>query len=161
MSGRTRHQMRITTRPISQQGKWPFRAVVHKDIPALAVLMDLSFQGTIDHEGETLAQCEKEIQGTLTGKYGPFMASASFCIVQGEKIASATLLTHWKGKPLLAFSMTAPEFKGQGMAGKLIEQSISALFAIGESELRLAVTEGNTSAQNLYKRLGFETIGME
>jgi GNAT superfamily N-acetyltransferase len=127
---------------------------------ALAHLMDVAYQGTIDHEGETPEQCLAEMTGTLEGKYGPFIADASFVAIDGPKVISASLITLWKNHPLLAFSMTDPGHQRKGLAGLLIQKSLSALKAAGYQELYLVVTEGNTSAESAYRKLGFERLGL-
>lgn len=126
---------------------------------ALAELMDTSYTGTIDHEGETLDQCFQEMKGTIEGKYGPFISEASFVSFDGLTAASASLITLWKGSPLLAFSMTAPNYQGRGLARFLIQKSLHALKTVGYRELYLVVTEGNTPAEKLYRKVGFEFLG--
>ena len=126
---------------------------------ALAHLMDTSYTGTIDHEGESPEQCFDEMKGTIEGKYGPFIGEASFIHFDGRIAASASLITLWKGQPLLAFSMTAPEYQGKGLAGFLIRKSLFALKSSGYSELYLVVTQGNAPAENLYRKIGFEFLG--
>lgn len=167
---RIRNWMKISTKAIPAasdrvfRSNQAFRQVELSDTPALAALMDRAYTGTIDHEGETPEQCLEEMKGTLTGKYGPFLDFASFALFDenrdGEKRAiSASIVTFWKEKPLLAFSMTDPSEKGRGHAGFLIERSISALAERGHPVLYLVVTEGNTSAETLYRRMGFEFVG--
>jgi GNAT superfamily N-acetyltransferase len=117
--------------------------------------MDRAYTGTIDWERETPAECVAEMRGTLTGKYGPFFDFASFVIEEGGRIVATSLVTYWREKPLLAFSMTDPDYQGSGYGKYLIERSISALHARGYPAIYLAVTEGNTPAQKLYARLGF------
>jgi len=151
--------MKIKTRTIPVAGDVPHRAVTLADVPALAILMDRAYTGTIDHEGETLEQCQDEMQGTLTGRYGPFLDFASFAVFEAGHALSASLVTLYKEKPLLAFSMTAPEAQGKGYAGFLIERSITALAEHGHREFHLVVTDGNTPAERLYRKLGFITLG--
>jgi len=127
--------------------------------PALAHLMDVAYTGTIDHEGETPEQCLAEMRGTIEGKYGQRIEAASFVSMDGNTAASASLITLWKGHPLLAFSMTAPEHQGKGRAGFLIQKSLFALKHLGYRELYLVVTEGNAPAERLYHKLGFELLG--
>jgi ribosomal protein S18 acetylase RimI-like enzyme len=55
--------------------------------------------------------------------------------------------------------MTAPQYQGRGLAGFLICKSLFALKLAGYSELYLVVTEGNTPAEKLYRKIGFEFIG--
>ncbi len=151
--------MRIETRVISASSESAYRQVQIADAELLGALMDRAYQGTVDHEGETPEQCIEEMRGTLTGKYGPFLDFASFAIIESSRALSASLVTFWKEKPLLAFSMTDPMAQGKGYAGFLIERSISALAERGYPELYLVVTEGNTVAERLYHRLGFIFLG--
>lgn len=159
MPEKPRSWMRIATQPISPKEPFTFRAVSLADAEMLGVLMDVAYQGTVDHEGESRAQCVEEIRGTLTGKYGPFLDFASFLIEENGQAVSTALLTLWKEQPLVAFSMTAPGAQGKGYAGFLLKQAISALYAKGYPELFLAVTDANTPAVSLYKKLGFEHRG--
>lgn len=126
----------------------------------LAQLMDEAYQGTIDHEGETREQCEQEMRGTINGKYGEFVPDASHMIVTDGVAAAACLVTMWQGKPLIAFSMTSPKYQQQGLSRLLIEKAISALHQNDEGTLYLVVTDGNTSAQNLYSKIGFKELGV-
>jgi tetratricopeptide (TPR) repeat protein len=126
----------------------------------LAHLMEVAYQGSVDHEGETPAECLAEMEGTLNGKYGPYLAAASFIAVVNGQVAAASLVTLWKGDPLLAFSMTDPAHRGKGLAGALIRHSLHALRGSGHRELLLVVTEGNIPAEKLYRKLGFEPLGV-
>ncbi|HEU4782629.1 MAG TPA: GNAT family N-acetyltransferase, partial [Ktedonobacterales bacterium] len=49
-----------------------------------------------------------------------------------------------------------PDASGQGLGTFLLSTSINALLARGESELVLFVTVGNSAAQHIYQKLGFE-----
>jgi GNAT superfamily N-acetyltransferase len=137
-----------------------FKNIGVEDVSALARLMDVAYRGTIDHEGETLEQCAEEIASTIGGKYGVFVSEASFLISRDDKAVAACLITMWKNQPLIAFTMTDPEYQRQGFSQALIEESIRALADIDESVLYLVVTDGNTSAQNLYRKIGFKDLGI-
>jgi ribosomal protein S18 acetylase RimI-like enzyme len=156
---RIRYWMKIATRCIPDNRIFSYRQINSNDVQALGALMDRAYQGTIDHEGETLDQCVEEINAAVTGKYGPFIQEASFIVTSDNKIICASLVTLYKEKPLLAFSMTDPDFQRKGLATFLIEKSINALARTGYPEIYLVVTNGNLSAQNLYFRLGFCQIG--
>jgi ribosomal protein S18 acetylase RimI-like enzyme len=151
--------MRIATRKIESVADLPFRPLELADAQALAVLMDEAYRGTIDHEGETPEQCLEEMTGTLTGKYGPFLGFASFGIFEEGQAVSVSIVTLWKEKPLLAWSMTHPRAQGKGYAKFLIERSIDALARNGYPEVWLVVTDGNVSAEHLYRKIGFQLIG--
>ncbi|MBS1963678.1 MAG: GNAT family N-acetyltransferase [Bdellovibrionales bacterium] len=158
MTKPVRHWLFAETREIPLAVDAPgFRNVSVEDAEALGPLMDRAYTNTIDWERETPEQCVEEMRGTLTGKYGPFLDRASFLIETEGRIVSASLVTLYKEMPLLAFSMTDPDFQGRGYGRFLIERSLSALFAAASPALYLAVTEGNSSAQRLYARLGFRT----
>lgn len=124
----------------------------------LGILMKRAYEGTIDDEGETLDQCCQEVRGTLAGKYGPFLHDVSFVTFADGRIVSASLVTLYKGKPLLAYSMTDPDYQRRGLAGGLIRKSLDALASTETPELFLVVTVGNP-AQKLYENLGFEVLG--
>lgn len=157
---RQRNWMRILTANGHDPGDRVSASVVRIDhAEALGKLMDASYRGTIDHEGETPEQCYEEMKGTIEGKYGSLIESASFVSMDGPIAASACLITLWKGEPLLAFSMTDPAYQGKGLASLLIQKSISALRLAGLPELYLVVTEGNAPAEHLYSKLGFERLG--
>jgi ribosomal protein S18 acetylase RimI-like enzyme len=135
------------------------RIIKPDDASALARLMDVSYRGTIDHEGETLQQCKEEILATVNGKYGPFISKSSFAIYKDNKVVSACLITIWKEQPLIAFSMTDPEYQGKGFAKQLILKAIDELAKDSFKTLYLVVTDGNTAAQNLYHKIGFKELG--
>lgn len=159
MAEKKRSWMCIATKPVAASSTVSFRRVNVDDAEILGALMDVAYQGTVDHEGESPAQCVEEIRGTLTGKYGPFLDFASFLIAENGEALSTALITFWKDQPLLAFSMTAPRAQGKGYAGLLINQAISALSAHGYPQLFLAVTDANAPAVALYKKLGFKRRG--
>jgi GNAT superfamily N-acetyltransferase len=129
-------------------------------LESVGLLMDSAYRGTIDHEGETLAQCVQEIRDTIQGKYGPFIAEASFVVFFDEAPAAAILITEWKGQPLVAYTMTAKEFQGRGLAKFLISKAVSSLGQIKWKELFLVVTEGNVAAEKLYEKMGFQKAGL-
>ncbi len=157
---RQRNWMRIDLRDYeSAKDNHPATAITLQHALALARLMKASYQGTIDYEGETLDECLEEMKGTISGKYGPFLAMGSFAAFEGEKAIAASMITLWKENPLVAFTMTDPEYKRKGLAGELILKSMLALRGAGYKMLYLVVTEGNLSAENLYRKLGFEFLG--
>jgi len=140
--------------------EWPCRVVRETDTQDLAILMYAAFRGTVDDEGELFADAVREIEKTFAGDYGQLLLDCSFAIQQGEFIASSCLITWFDGHdaPLVVFTMTRPEHKGQGMARFLLRQSINALLDLGHSQLTLIVTDGNRAAQNLYVSLGFQEM---
>jgi ribosomal protein S18 acetylase RimI-like enzyme len=151
---------RLTQQPIN--GLWNARPVTDRDAALLGALMYDAYHDTIDDEGETQAEAVAEIDGTFNGKYGPLLDSCSLLVEEDGRALGATIITDWsdertsKKQPLLAFLMTHPDASGQGLGTFLLSKSINALLAQGESELVLFVTVGNSAAQHIYQKLGFE-----
>lgn len=157
---RQRNWMRIYLHDCEDVVEKSPASLIHLDhAEALARLMDVSYRGTIDHEGETPGQCLAEMKSTITGKYGPFIAPASFAAFEGDTAVAASMITLWKEYPLVAFTMTDPSQQGKGLAGNLIRKSMFSLKTAGYKVLYLVVTEGNTPAERLYRKLGFEFLG--
>lgn len=131
------------------------RAVTAADVALLAQLMFDSYRGTPDDEGGDLAAAVEEVQRTLAGTYGPFDFAVSEVVVRDEAAASATLVTHYQRDVLIAFSMTAPSFKRQGLARAGLLRTLHRLREAGHAEAFLAVAQNNVGALRLYESLGF------
>lgn len=158
---RTRNWMKISVQklnfPLSPE--FDCRSIDLAQANSLGQLMDSSYQGTIDYEGETLEQCVQEMMDTINGKYGAFIQEASFVVYSQKQPVSAILITEWKGQPLVAYTMTDKNFQGKGLAKYILGKSISALTTSSWTELFLVVTEGNLSAEKLYEKVGFKKAG--
>lgn len=53
-----------------------------------------------------------------------------------------------------------PEFRGQGLGGRLMRQTLAAARAFGLHRVELTVREDNENAIALYRKLGFDTEGL-
>lgn len=154
---RSRLKMKLTLTEQEFEKLWSSRNISEGDIPSLGMLMLESYRGTIDYEEETIEDAIEEIRSTIKGQYGPFLRDCSLVIEEKGQIAAASLVVWSEAMklPLLAYSMTDPDFKNQGMGTFLLKKSINALLAQGYKELCLVVTEGNVPAQRLYEKIGF------
>ena len=152
----------LTEHPVAET--WSARPISSQDGLLLGVLMYEAYHDTIDDEGETSDEAQAEIASILTGKHGPLLEPCSFVVEEGGRALGATIITNWtdertgKRQPLLAFLMVHPDAAGQGMGTFLLSKSINALLAQGERELVLFVTVGNSAAQRIYQKLGFEVV---
>ena len=54
-----------------------------------------------------------------------------------------------------------PEFRGQGLGGRLIRQTLAAARVFRLNRVELSVRENNAGAIALYKRVGFEIEGLQ
>lgn len=157
-SPKQRCTLKVELKPQVLDPEVEILSVKKEQLEPMSELMARCFRGTIDDEGETEDHFAAEIQAMIQGKYGPFLSDASFMIQSGGRTVSATWITLWKEKPLLAFSITDPEYQGRGLARALIRKSMNALIEMGYGELHLGVTRGNDRAERLYRRLGFKEI---
>jgi ribosomal protein S18 acetylase RimI-like enzyme len=53
-----------------------------------------------------------------------------------------------------------PEFRRQGLGGRLIRQTLDAARDFGLRRVELTVRESNTVAIELYRKIGFATEGL-
>jgi GNAT superfamily N-acetyltransferase len=124
------------------------------DSEILGNLMHAAYQGALDYEGESIEQSIQEVKETLDGKYGKVLWEASLRIAE----SSAVIFVFFEREkmPLLAYTMTHPDAKAQGLAKKLIQLGISKLSEMNYPKCCLVVTEGNQPAQSIYEKLGFQ-----
>jgi GNAT superfamily N-acetyltransferase len=157
---RQRNWMRIYLHDATDPGEVPsYERIIPVHEIALRRLMESAFRNSIDFDGKTAEQYCEDVSATLQGTFGPFLSEASFVCLDGPTAKSASLVTLWKEKPLLEVSMTDPAYQGQGLAGFLIRKSMYVLKCAGYKALYLVVTEGNSPAEHLYAKLGFELLG--
>lgn len=135
------------------------RAPRMADAQAVATLMLDAYRGTIDDEGETPAETLEVVQQLFAGQYGTMLWNISEVTERastaGSRLVAATICTVWEGRPFVAFSVTAPDCKRQGLARAGLVRAINRLAAAGDPVLRLVVTHGNEPAERLYSSLGF------
>ncbi|MGE3609322.1 MAG: GNAT family N-acetyltransferase [Bacteriovoracaceae bacterium] len=157
MSSKKRHVMYLNIEKSETPSLPDVKLITTADGRNLGHLMYEAYQGTVDYEGETLDESIQEIEGTLVGKYGDLIEQASLMAVDSGKIVSAVIFVSYKkeGMPLLAFTMTHPDYRGRGLSQKLIKLAANNLANIGHAKCCLVVTDGNQPAQSIYEKLGF------
>ncbi len=150
-----RQRMVAPLLPRTQLPAAGMRVPDERDIPALARLMCSAYADTVDDEGGTEDDARAEILRTFAGDYGEFLAASSRVVSRDGELASAALITRWRGRPFVAFSMTAAPAMRAGLARACLVAAMEDLRARGETEIALAVTVANTPATRLYASLGF------
>ena len=151
----TKLQMRCPLPAPTAQVAAGVRPMQRHELDALATLFHTAYLDTVDYEGESLDEARGVVQAAFDGEFGRFVPEASMVVESGGELLSASFITVWEGLPLLAFTVTRPESKGQGHARRCTAASMQALAAAGHHELRLFVTETNAPARVVYERLGF------
>lgn len=123
----------------------------------LAHLMLAAYRGAADDEGETIAEALQEVDSVLVSADRPFVPEASFVIEIDGALASASLVSRFRGAPLVTHLMTHPHYKRRGLGVSALLGSAKALVEQGWSSLSLYVTDSNAPALALYRKLGFQT----
>jgi GNAT superfamily N-acetyltransferase len=130
------------------------RPVRPGDGTALGLLAHAAYRGTVDDNGEAEAWHVADLTAALEGEYGRLMTPVSRAVPDGDALVAAALFTWWHELPLLAFCLTHPDRRGEGLATRLITHAARELAADGHDAMHLAVTATNP-ARGLYERLGF------
>ena len=133
------------------------------DPQAVAELMIDAYKGTIDYDGESLQDAIDEVQSYLEEDHVQPMLSCSWLyLVQGQ-LASACLVGLWGSdkKPLIAYILTGPKWKGRGYADLVLKASLECLREEGLQEVHAFITEGNTPSEKLFLKNGFSKVVAE
>ncbi len=128
------------------------------DREALARLLLDAYRGTVDDDGETETDALAAIDAFTAGEFGEVTPGWSEVVERDGRLVAATLVTTWQGVPLIAFSMTAPQARRQGLARGGLLRAMDRLRTTGEPRLDLVVTVANEPAVRLYAQLGFVPV---
>jgi predicted GNAT family acetyltransferase len=154
---KTRYVMQLDLRLRLAQPAHPARNPRLEEREALAQLMLAAYRGGADDEGETIAEALQEVDHVLVSAKRPFIPEASFVIEIDAGLASASLVSLFRGMPLVTHIMTHPNYKRRGLGAAALLSSAHALRAQGWNSLSLYVTHNNAPALALYRKLGFPT----
>src|SRR5262245_31298303 len=153
---RTRYVMQLDLRSRLPQPAHTARNPRLTEHEPLARLMLAAYRGGADDEGETIAEALQEVDNVLASADRPFIHEASFVIEVDAALASASLVSLFRGAPLITHIMTHPNYKRRGLGGSALLSSANALRERGWSSLSLYVTDSNAPALALYRKLGFQ-----
>ncbi|MBU6454890.1 MAG: GNAT family N-acetyltransferase [Cyanobacteria bacterium REEB67] len=78
----------------------------------------------------------------------------------GTACGAAIISDYERTRPLLAFSLTAPDFQKRGIGALLIKLAVDSLHKMQIGQISLVVTSTNESALRLYRQLGFKEAGI-
>ncbi len=80
-------------------------------------------------------------------------------VVGAQVVAYALVLTPATPRPARLYSLAVdPDWRGHGIAARLLEETMHCLRALGVTRYRLEVSVNNTAAAALYRRFGFASI---
>ena len=81
-------------------------------------------------------------------------------IREEEKLVATGALVKWRtGQVMFASIVTHTDFRGRGLAQKLVSRMLSSVDALGVKRVGLGVFAQNYSAKRAYEKVGFELIG--
>ncbi|NOK60810.1 MAG: hypothetical protein GFH27_549289n207 [Chloroflexi bacterium AL-W] len=130
----------------------------HIDVRVLAELMLDAYRGTIDDDGETLDDALIEVQTYLSGERGVVpLLDDSYMAFMERAMVGVCLVGEWSAKqrPLITYIMTGSDCKGLGIGQHLLWATLCRLAEHGYFEVLAVITEGNTSSERLFSRMGF------
>jgi predicted GNAT family acetyltransferase len=154
---KTRYVMQLDLRSRLEQPAHAARNPRLEERELLAHLMLAAYRDAADDEGETIAEALQEVDNVLVSADRPFIPEASFVIDVDAALASASLVSLFRGAPLISHVMTHPHYKRRGLGASALLSSANALREQGWSSLSLYVTDSNAPALALYRKLGFQT----
>ena len=81
-------------------------------------------------------------------------------IRQNETLVATGALVKWRtGEVMFASIATHEEYRGKGLAQKLVSQMLSSVESLGVKHVGLGVFAENYSAKRAYEKVGFTLIG--
>jgi len=125
------------------------------DRDAVARLMLDAYIGTIDYEGETIAEALDEVDSWLKGS--PLLEHSYGAVVDG-RLVSAVLAMTLDEAPFIRSVMTDPGHKASGLGRIVTAASLKSMESAGYQRVVFYITEGNTPSERLFSSLGAHPI---
>jgi L-amino acid N-acyltransferase YncA len=118
-----------------------------------------AYQDTIDHDGESLDDARREVQGYFRGH--PLLEHS--VVIAGDPndvLLSACLVAYLTDEeaPLIAYVMTRRASKMHGLARTILNDVLARLENAGHDVVLATITEGNTPSERLFGSIGFERL---
>jgi ribosomal protein S18 acetylase RimI-like enzyme len=147
----------------ADEGIRPF--LMQRDLAQLANLIEVAFS-QLDQSGTPIVAEMRRLAraGPLLWLFGaaptlfPPLMGGYVWIADGQMVGNATLTLESGRRGLWSIGNVAvhPDFRGQGIAHKLIKAALQEASSRGAQFVILEVRTDNTAAQRLYRDLGFE-----
>ncbi|MEM9204627.1 MAG: GNAT family N-acetyltransferase [Actinomycetota bacterium] len=150
-----RHEYRIDLSTWTMTSARGVRRLTVDDVAELPGLMLAAYAGTTDDEGETLTEAVEEIEGWLRngGDLG-----ASFGAEIDGRLCAAALVAATPVEVVLAYVITHPDHKRQGLGRRVVSGVLDGLQAGDTRAVHLWITEGNEPSERLFAGLGAKRV---
>ena len=121
------------------------------EFPEVAVVLREAYRGTVDDDdGDPI----DALRLAARGEYGDPLPETFLRVMVDGATAAATMWTFWRGRPLVAFVFTHPDFQRRGSATALIR---AAARHVPDGAVSLVVTAASP-AVSTYRNLGFVEV---
>lgn len=128
------------------------RTVSPTDLGGLARLMLDAYVGTIDYDDENLDDAIDEVRAFLDD--ADSLLDRSYIVEDEGTVVSAVLVSMSQGRPFVAYVMTLPSHKNQGLARRVITHALKRLSDDGHEKVVLYITDGNRPSESLFRSVG-------
>jgi RimJ/RimL family protein N-acetyltransferase len=160
MATRHHYRLNLTERAFDKPSlpHLELRPLSGDDIPSLAALMLDAYRGTIDYDGETIDEAQREVESFFSGSYGQPLLDCSRLGFVGNELVTACLVAQWGDFPLISFVMTGAAWKNRGFGRAILQAVLYLLAKAGHVEVRAVITEGNRPSERIFAQVGFVRV---
>lgn len=131
------------------------RVASDDDRHALADLVLDAYRGTVDDEGEGLAEAHEAVDGWLDRR----IVECSVVIQEGDRIVAMSFAITVDGGVYIDPVATAAEWKRRGLGRRAVGASLRRLHDAGIDDIGATITDGNVASERLFASLGFVRVG--
>jgi L-amino acid N-acyltransferase YncA len=114
-----------------------------------------AYRGTIDDEGETLADALEAVDEWL----GLAIAPHSVVLEEEGRLVAASFVVTVDDRHYIDPVVVAAPAKQRGLGSALVSASIRSLHDAGVVEVGATITDGNEPSERLFASLGFVRVG--
>lgn len=132
-----------------------------EDQQFIAELMLDSYRDTIDYDGETIDDALREVESYFSGlRDDSTWLNRSWLGFVEDSLACASLVRFWKDRnaPIIAYVMTASQWKGKHLARLGVTRSLQSLPGKNYTKVYAIITEGNLPSERVFTRIGFKRL---
>lgn len=147
---------RIVMRPLLDGLR--LRTVTVADDDALARLMERAYAGTVDEDLGGNSDGAVEVADWRASRA---LGIVSVAVVDAhDKLLAASMCSgSWDGEVWIAYVITEPAWKGQGLGTAAVAESVRLVRERCSVDVLAVVTAGNVPSERLLAAVGFEPIG--
>jgi L-amino acid N-acyltransferase YncA len=161
---RTRSEYRLLgIDPASLSGRpASVRHVVRGDREAFAALLLDAYRGTVDDEGETVADAldaTDEWFDRIVWPHSFVIETEPAPDTHAAVLQAASFVVMVDGRAYIDPVVTRAGVKRTGIGTAIVSVSLSSLLSAGVDEVGATITDGNVASEQLFAKLGFRRVG--